>query len=74
MFSNPIAPKPDPSGKKVRNPFKGQPSHDGKHQMYPAGDYYGTGFKAKIGKMRGEGSQASPIPMKAMRKPPESLA
>lgn len=74
MFQDPIAPKPDPAGKKVRNPFKGQPSFDNKKQMYPSGDYYGTGFKAKVGKMRGEGSQASPIPQKAMRKAPESLA
>jgi hypothetical protein len=73
MFENPISPKPDPSGKKVRQPFKGQPSYDGKKQMYPSGDYYGTGFKAKIGSMRGSPSQSN-IPQKAFRQAPKSLA
>ena len=74
MFENPIAPRPDPAGKKVRQPFKGQPSFDMKKKMYPAGDYYGTGFKAKVGKMRGDSPGMNPVPPKAMRKPPESLA
>ena len=74
MFKDPIAPRPDPAGKKVRQPFSKQPSYDMKKQMYPAGDYYGTGFKAKVGRLRGEGSQASNIPQKAFKQAPESLA
>ena len=73
MFKDPIlAP---PKNKKVRNPFDGQPSYDDKHRkMYPAGDYYGTGFKAKVGHLRGEGSQSTNIPQKAFRKDPKSVA
>jgi hypothetical protein len=73
MFQNPIAPKPDPAGQKVRQPFKSQPSYDAKKQMFPSGDYYGTGFKAKVGSMRASPSD-SPIPKKAMRQAPKSLA
>ena len=73
MFEDPIAPRPDPSAKKWRQPFKGgQPSYDKKKKLFPAGDYYGTGFKAKVGKLRDNG--ASNIPQKSMRKDPESLA
>lgn len=73
VFNQPIAPKPDPAGKKVREPFKGQPSFDDKKLMFPGGDYYGTGFKAKVGKMRASPSD-SPIPQKALRQAPKSLA
>lgn len=72
MFKDPIAPSPNPAATKVRQPFK-QPTYDMKKQMYPGGDYYGTGYKAKIGKMRGSPSDTN-IPQKAFRKAPESLA
>lgn len=74
MFEDPIAPKTNPEGKKYRQPFKGQPSYDREKKMFPAGDYYGTGFKAKLGKVRDSSTGKSNIPEKSMRKAPESLA
>lgn len=74
MFENPIAPKPNPAGKKYRDPFKGQPTYDEKKRMFMGGDYYGTGYKAKVGKLRSPTVGVNPIPQKAMRKAPESLA
>jgi len=74
MFKNPIAPNPNPAAKKVREPLKPQPKYDNRNKMFPAGDYYGTGFKAKVGKMRGDSPGMNPVPPKAMRKPPKSLA
>lgn len=73
IFNQPIAPKPDPAGKKMPKAFGAQPTYDDKKLMYPGGDYYGTGFKAKVGKMRSSPSD-SPIPQKATRVAPKSLA
>lgn len=74
MFEDPIAPKSNPAAKRVGEPFKPQPSYEQKKQMFAGGDYYGTGFKAKVGKIRGESGSMSPIPQKSLRKAPESLA
>lgn len=38
------------------------------------GDYYGTGIKAKIGKMRGDSMGAIAASPKKLRTPPKSLA
>lgn len=37
------------------------------------GDYYGTGIKAKVGRMR-DGLGQIPVPTKKLSKPPKSLA
>ena len=74
MFENPISPKPNPVGKKYREPFKNQPSFDTQKKMFQGGQYYGTGYKAKIGKMRSPTVGQTNVPQKSMRKAPESLA
>jgi hypothetical protein len=41
----------------------------------PAGTYYGTGVRAKMGKMRtGTGIGEIPVPNLKLKKPPKSLA
>lgn len=39
-----------------------------------AGDYYGTGIKAKVGRMRGGSVGEIPVGQKSLKKPPKSLA
>ena len=39
-----------------------------------AGDYYGTGIKAKVGRMRDDSVGMNPVGQKALKKPPKSLA
>jgi hypothetical protein len=70
-FKDPIAPPQSTYGPPA--PFAKQPKYDDRNKFFPAGDYYGTGFKSKVGKMRGSPSNTN-IPQKAMRKAPESLA
>ena len=44
---------------------------------YGMGDNYGTGIKAKVGRVRdtmGPPVQGAPIPKKSFRKPPKNLA
>jgi hypothetical protein len=38
------------------------------------GDYYGTGFKQPIGKMRSDSVGQSPVSKKGLKTPPDSLA
>lgn len=71
-FKNPIA--APLTSFKPPDPFSKQPTYDGKKKLFPAGDYYGTGYKAKIGKMRGDSPGMNPVPQKSLRKAPESLA
>lgn len=74
IFNNPTQPQlSSKGGSSGRNPFQPQPSFEAKHQMWPGGDYYGTGFKAPVGKLRSSMSD-SPIPQKSMRIPPKALA
>lgn len=40
---------------------------------YGMGDYYGTGFKAPLGKMRGSTVEARPVSPGKLGKPPKSL-
>ena len=41
---------------------------------YGMGDYYGTGFKNPIGRMRSPGVGYRPVNPEQMAKPPKSLA
>jgi len=61
-------------------PNRQQPKKPGKNRFahtaatkYGMGDYYGTGIKAKVGKMR-DGMGMKPISQKKMKNPPRSLA
>ena len=58
----------------VRNPLSPQPTFDSRKRMFDGGDNYGTGFRAKIGKMRGDSVGMDPIPRKELRTDPRSLA
>lgn len=70
IFNNPIAPKERLSSANFAAPTKEQATTG--HFM-PAGDYYGTGFRAKVGSERV--SASSPIPRAPSRNvPPKSLA
>ena len=71
MFENPIAPKV--AKKKIKNPWDFEaPKYDQRtSSSVVAGDYYGTGFRAKVGTERQ--SSSSPIPMKTKQAKPESV-
>lgn len=71
VFNNPIAPKEKKSSRNFAAPSKEQ-STTGRYMA--AGDYYGTGFKQPVGKMRGGSVGESPVPQKSLRVDPESLA
>jgi hypothetical protein len=60
--------------KKMSNPLAPQPSFDSRKRMFDGGDYYGTGYRAKIGKMRSDSVGMDPIPRKSLRTDPRSLA
>lgn len=73
-FPNPIKPKKmESESSKPKNPFAGQESHNENQRLFMGGQYYGTGFRAKIGKMRGGSPGQMPVPKKALRVPPESV-
>lgn len=59
--------------KEISNPFKPQPTYDSKKRMFMGGDYYGTGYKQPMGKMRGENTGLNPIPQKKLATDPRSL-
>lgn len=40
---------------------------------YGMGDYYGTGFKAPIGKMRGDSVGIRPVTKKQLNTPPKQV-
>lgn len=44
------------------------------HTKYGIGDYYGTGFKAPVGRMRSDSVGYRPVSRKQMGTPPKSLA
>ena len=69
IFNQPIAPKERTSSKAFV-----KPTYDEQKQMYPAGDYYGTGFKQPVGKIGAGSPSREGIPQKAFRKAPKSLA
>ena len=73
MFENVL--KPKSKKMKVTNPFSEQPSYDSKKDMFHGGEYYGTGIKTKVGKIRGDGNVGEKaIPQKSFKVPPKSLA
>ena len=60
--------------KGIKNPKKSQEAHSS-NRKFGMGDYYGTGYKAPLGKMRDTSSPGmNPVPMSKLRKPPKSLA
>ena len=70
MFENPIAPKMKKASKTFAAPSKEAATTGA---FMAAGDYYGTGFRQKMGSVRGEGK--SNVPMKSKRADaPKSLA
>lgn len=53
------------------------PKHKESHTantMYGMGDYYGSGVKAKIGKLRGDTVGIRPATRKQLKTPPKSFA
>jgi|GEM_PF-897511 hypothetical protein len=71
VFNNPIAPKTRKADKNFSAPTKEQATTG---QYMAAGDYYGTGFKQPVGKMRGGSVGMNPVPQKSLKIAPESLA
>ena len=59
---------------KTPNPFAKQPSFEAKKKLSPAGENYGTGIRAKLGKMRSDSVGMRPVPMHKMNTDPRSLA
>lgn len=55
---------------KSRNAHTAKPNQSGRAM----GDYYGTGVKAKVGKMREDSLGFNSVPPKKLMKPPRSLA
>jgi len=43
------------------------------HTKYGMGDYYGTGFKAPVGRMRDSSVGYRPVTKKQLGKPPKSV-
>jgi len=41
---------------------------------YGMGDYYGTGIKQKVGRIRNDSVGGNPVVPKKLKKPPKSLA
>ncbi len=78
MFENVLKPKSLSKKNKsihgVPNPFSDQPSYDQKKDLFPGGDYYGTGIKAKVGKLRDDPIGDIPFPQKVLKADPKSLA
>jgi hypothetical protein len=70
MFKNPIAPKTRKSSRTFAAPTKGEATTG---RSTAAGDFYGTGFRAKIGRVRGSSSSSVPSKSKCFE-PPKSLA
>jgi len=70
-FKDPIGVK-EKSIKPVQA-FGDQPNYESKKRMFPGGDYYGTGFKAKVGHLRGESLGNTNIPQKASRSDPTKI-
>ena len=46
----------------------------GSNSQIGSGDYYGTGVKQKVGRMREDFLSNTPMPSKKVGKPPKSLA
>ncbi len=55
---------------KAKNAHTATPNQSGKAM----GDYYGSGIKAKVGRMREDQLGFNSVPPKKLMKPPRSLA
>jgi len=44
------------------------------HTKYGMGDYYGTGIKQKVGRMRDDSMGMTALPPKKLKTPPKNLA
>lgn len=73
MFENVLKPKTGKSYSEA-GPFKDQPTYDSAKKMFQGGTNYGTGVKAKVGRLRSGSPGTSPIPQKSLRKAPGSVA
>lgn len=69
MTNSPVDVKPNQASKK---PYKGA-AHTPKSQK-GLGDYYGSGIRAKFGKMRSDSMGMQTLTPEEMKKPPRSLA
>ena len=60
---------------KIGDPWDFSPSNtDQRAQVVPAaGDYYGTGFKAKVGRLRSDTVGYNPVTKKELETPPKSV-
>lgn len=58
-------------GSSARKRFKEADYDDHAHVM--AGDHYGTGKKAKVGRMRGDSVGMIPVPPKKLHIPPKAV-
>ncbi len=56
------------------NPKKSSGDWHVSHTSMGMGDYYGTGIKAKVGKMREDSVGMTAVTPKKLLKPPRSLA
>lgn len=75
IFNQPYVPKAAPGSDS--EPWDFSPSdYDQRAQVSAAsGDYYGTGFKARVGKIRDSSSPGiNPVSPKQLGTPPKSLA
>jgi hypothetical protein len=71
VFNQPIAPAV--ATKREKSPFgMEQPGYDDRKNLGASGTYYGTGFKAKVGRMRGDSAGQNPVPQKNLAIPPKS--
>jgi hypothetical protein len=70
-FPNPINAKA--MAKKSDYPGDLKNTHYDERNRYPAGDYYGTGVRAKVGKLRGASAAGHAVPQKDLCTDPLSL-
>ena len=74
MFEQPI--KPRGTKKKIKSPFEfSAPNYDQRSgPSVPAGDYYGTGYRNPMGKMReNPNPEISTFPKRSKRAPADTV-
>jgi len=62
-----------PNRQYPKKPGKNRFAHT-QNTQYGMGDHYGTGIKAKIGRMRGDSMGMMAVTSKKLKTPPKSLA
>lgn len=62
--------------KSIKGPFSYSPSDTDVRAMtgVPAGDYYGTGIKNPVGRVRSGTVGINPVSSAKLKKPPKSIA